>query len=58
MEILILLIFVSAVFVGAAVAFFVWSLRQQTFDHGSRLSLLPLEEPPAPNPSRGESPHV
>jgi len=58
MEILILLIFVSVVFVAAAVAFFVWSLRQQTFDHGSRLSLLPLEEPSSANPPAGDSSHV
>lgn len=58
MEILILLIFVSAVFVAAAVAFFVWSLRQQTFDHGTRLSLLPLEEPASSNSPPGDSRHV
>jgi hypothetical protein len=57
-EIQILLIFVSAVFVAAAVAFFVWSLRQQTFDHGIRLSLLPLEEPASPTPPPGDSRHV
>jgi cbb3-type cytochrome oxidase maturation protein len=58
MEILILLMFVSVVFVGAAVAFFVWSVRQETFDHGARLSLLPLEEPASPTPPQGDSSDV
>lgn len=44
MEILILLIFISVVLVGAAVACFVWTVRQGTFDHADRLALLPLED--------------
>ena len=32
MEILILLIFISVLLVGAAVAFFAWTVRQGTFD--------------------------
>jgi cbb3-type cytochrome oxidase maturation protein len=44
MEILILLIFVCVVLVGAAVAFFAWTVRQGTFDHVDRLALLPLDE--------------
>jgi cbb3-type cytochrome oxidase maturation protein len=50
MEILILLIFVCVFLVGAAVAFFVWTVRQGTFDHADRLALLPLddEEPLTP----------
>ncbi|MBW1761694.1 MAG: cbb3-type cytochrome oxidase assembly protein CcoS [Deltaproteobacteria bacterium] len=44
MEILILLIFVSVILVGAAVAFFVWTVRQGTFDHADRLALLPLDD--------------
>ena len=40
MEILILLIFVCVLLVGAAVAFFAWTVRQGTFDQADRLALL------------------
>jgi cbb3-type cytochrome oxidase maturation protein len=43
-EILILLIFVSLVFVTAAVGLFLWTVRQRTFDHADRLALLPLAD--------------
>ena len=56
MEILILLIFVCVVLVGIAVAFFVWTVRQGTFDHADRLALLPLddEKPVTPTTEREE----
>ena len=56
MEILILLIFVCVVLVGAAVAFFAWTVRQGTFDHADRLALLPLddEKPVTPTTEREE----
>lgn len=56
MEILILLIFVCVVLVGIAVAFFVWTVRQGTFDHADRLALLPLddEKPLTPTTEREE----
>ena len=51
MEILILLIFVCVVLVGIAVAFFVWTVRQGTFDHADRLALLPLDEEKSVTPT-------
>jgi cbb3-type cytochrome oxidase maturation protein len=44
MEILILLIFVSVLLVGVAVAFFAWTVKQGTFDQADRLALLPLDD--------------
>jgi cbb3-type cytochrome oxidase maturation protein len=56
MEILILLIFVSVLLVGVALAFFVWTVRQGTFDQVDRLALLPLDEerPMTPTTEREE----
>ncbi len=56
MEILILLIFVSVLLVGVAVAFFAWTVRQGTFDQIDRLALLPLddEKPMTPTTEREE----
>jgi len=56
MEVLILLIFVCVLLVGGAVAFFVWTVRQGTFDHADRLALLPLddEKPMTPTTEREE----
>lgn len=56
MEVLILLVFVSIVFVAGALAFFAWSLRERTLDHADRLALLPLDEP-APQ-KRAEKPRA
>lgn len=44
MDIVVMLVFISLVLVGAAIAFFVSRLRGGDFDHGARLSLLPLED--------------
>ena len=59
MEILILLIFVCVVLVGAAVAAFVWTVRQGTFDQADRLALLPLddEKPVTPTTTEKEEEH-
>lgn len=59
MEILILLIFVCVVLVGAAVAAFVWTVRQGTFDQADRLALLPLDEemPMTPTATEKEEEH-
>ncbi|MFW2388430.1 MAG: cbb3-type cytochrome oxidase assembly protein CcoS [Polyangiales bacterium] len=56
MEILILLIFISVLLVGVAVAFFAWTVRQGTFDQVDRLALLPLDEekPVTPTTEREE----
>ena len=58
MEILILLILISLVLVGCAVAFFAWTLRERTYDHSDRLSLLPLvdsERPADPHRTIGNA---
>jgi cbb3-type cytochrome oxidase maturation protein len=44
MSVLLLLIFVSLVFVGLAVTLFVYSVKNDDFDHATQLSLKPLEE--------------
>jgi len=43
-DVVVILIFISLVLVGAALAFFISRLRGGDFDHGARLSLLPLED--------------
>lgn len=43
MEVLILLVFMSLVFVAAGVGLFAWTIRERTHEHADRLSLLPLE---------------
>ena len=59
MEVLILLILVCVLLVGGAVAFFVWTVRQGTFDQADRLALLPLddEKPMTPTTEREEDEH-
>ena len=42
MDIIILLVFISLILVGAALAFFRSRLKDGDLDHGERLSLLPL----------------
>lgn len=44
MEILILLLFVSLVFVVLAVGLYAWTMRQRSHDHADRLALLPLDK--------------
>lgn len=46
MNVLMLLIFISVVMVLMAVAFFLFSLKNEDFDHSVQLSLKPLEEDP------------
>jgi cbb3-type cytochrome oxidase maturation protein len=41
-----LLIFISVILVLMAVAFFMFSLKNEDFDHSVQLSLKPLEEDP------------
>lgn len=43
MEVLVLLVFVSLMLALSAVGMFAWLVRQRTFDHADRLSLLALE---------------
>ena len=42
MDVIILLVFISLILVGAALAFFFSRLKDGDLDHGERLSLLPL----------------
>ena len=44
MDVLIVTVFVSLVLVAGGVLFFVSRLRSGDFEHGDRLSLLPLDE--------------
>lgn len=44
MEVLILMVFVSLMLVVLAMGFYAWTLRQRTYEHSERLSLLPLEQ--------------
>jgi hypothetical protein len=44
MEVMTLLLFVGAVWVAGAVAFFAWNLRLRAHQHTDRLALLPLED--------------
>ena len=48
MDIVIVLVFVCLILVMAALVFFVARLRGGDFDHGERLSLLPLADDGAP----------
>ena len=53
MDILIVTLFVSLVLVIAGVLLFVFRLRAGDFEHGERLSLLPLEDETPPE-TRGD----
>ena len=44
MDVLILLVFLSAGLALAGVGLFVWSVRERTFDQADRLALLPLRD--------------
>jgi cbb3-type cytochrome oxidase maturation protein len=63
MEVIVILILVSLGLVAAGLLFFASRVREGDFEHGERLSLLPLEpdEAPAPTSSvpahEGEDPH-
>jgi hypothetical protein len=43
MDVIILLLFVSLVFVLLAIGFFAWILREHSHEHADRLPLLPLD---------------
>lgn len=50
MEVLVLLVFVSLTLAASAVGFFAWLVRQRTFQHADRLSLLAIEDDARPAP--------
>jgi nitrogen fixation-related uncharacterized protein len=54
MDVVILLVFVGVVLVTAAVGFYVWTVRQGSFDHADRLALLPLDDRERPTEHRHE----
>ena len=43
MDVIILLVFVSLLFVLLAVGFYAWNLRARSHEHNDRLPLLPLD---------------
>lgn len=45
MDVLIVLVFVSLVLVSGSIVLFLFTMRQRDFEHGERLSLLPLLDP-------------
>ncbi len=48
MEVIILLVFISVVWVAAALLFLGWQLAKRTHDHTDRVALLPLDTPTDP----------
>ena len=44
MEIFQLLLFIGVVFVVVAMGFFIWNVKEETFDYAEELELLPLEK--------------
>lgn len=48
MDVLLLLVFLSAVLALLGVGLFVWSVRERTFDQADRLALLPLRDDAGP----------
>ncbi len=57
MDVLIVLVFVSLVFVAGAILLFLKSLHQRDFEHADRLALLPLlDGDPAPRALIAEEP--
>lgn len=56
MEVLLLLVFLSAGLALAGVGLFVWSVRERTFDQADRLALLPLRDDAGP--ARVRTPHA
>lgn len=50
MDVLIVLVFVSLVFVAGSLLLLFFSLHQRDFEHAERLSLLPLLDPQGSEP--------
>jgi cbb3-type cytochrome oxidase maturation protein len=55
-DVLLLLVFLSAVLALLGVGLFVWSVRERTFDQADRLALLPLRDDAGP--ARPRVPHA
>lgn len=62
MDVLVLLMFIGALWVLSAIGFFAWNLMVSNHEHADRLALLPLEgnwtdgERAQPNDEEGEKP--
>lgn len=56
MNVLILLVFLSAMMVVLALGLYAWTLRERTHEHTDRMSLLPLEDDAPPPPNGGTEP--
>lgn len=54
MDVIPLLVFLSLVLVGMALAFFFYTVRQGDHEHADRLSLLPLEEDEMPQETKAD----
>jgi len=48
LNVLLLLVFLSAALVLGAIGLFAWTVRARTFDHADRLALLPLRDDVGP----------
>jgi hypothetical protein len=55
MEVIVVLVFISLGLVGAALLLLFSRIHGGDFEHGERLSLLPLEPDEAPDPQGGMS---
>ncbi len=55
MDVIVLLIFVSAVLVAGGLVLFLKGIASGDFEHGDRLSLLPLEEDDEPDSTDGDA---
>jgi len=54
MEVIVILVFISLVLVTGALVLLFSRIRQGDFEHGERLSLLPLEADEAPDGPEGD----
>jgi len=54
MDVIPLLVFLSLVLVGMALAFFLYTVKQGDHEHADRLSLLPLEEDEMPQETKAD----
>lgn len=58
MDVLVVLVFVSLVFVCGSILLFLVALHRRDFEHAERLSLLPLMDPNEPSSARLEQTEI
>ena len=56
MDVLIVLVFISLVFVGGGILLLLVALHQRDFEHADRLALLPLHDSDGARPALAPSP--